>query len=438
MDQKELIPHLFRTEYRKIVSVLCALFGIEHIEIAEDIVSDSFLMASELWGLKGLPENPTAWLYVVAKNKTRDYLKRNSNFARNVTKGLKYNAAISEEIEIDLSVKNINDSELAMIFVVCHPCNPPEAQISLALNILCGFSAREIANAFLTDVEVIYKRLQRAKKKLRTENIKIQQPSIADINERLPAVLMTLYLFYNEGYYSLSQDNAIREDLCFEAMRLTYLLVENDHTNTASVNALLALMCFQSSRFDARHDQNGEIILYEDQDTDLWNQELISKGEYFLNQASQGKDASKFHIEAGIAYWHTKKADTREKWENILQLYNHLLLIEYSPMAALNRTYALSKANGKAEAIIEAEKIGLTENYLYHSLLGELYFNTDNEKAIVHLQKALKLGKSTAEKIHIANKIAIISTIKNLPDPQSPVFSPGDDHHVQQQNRRGR
>ncbi|HEY5748854.1 MAG TPA: sigma factor, partial [Chryseolinea sp.] len=154
MDQAELIPHLFRTEYRKIVSVLCKLFGIEHIEIAEDIVSDTFLIASELWGLKGLPENPTAWLYTVAKNKTKDYLKRNTLFAQNISKGIKYNTTTSEELEIDLSVKNINDSQLAMIFVVCHPCNPAEAQIGLALNLLCGFGVDEIASAFLTNKKV--------------------------------------------------------------------------------------------------------------------------------------------------------------------------------------------------------------------------------------------------------------------------------------------
>src|SRR5436190_15403831 len=187
MKQVEVIPHLFRTEYRKIVSVLCKLFGIEYIEIAEDIVSDTFLLASELWGLKGLPENPTAWLYTVAKNKNKDYLKRNSLFAQSISKEIKYNVPISEEIEIDLSVKNINDSQLAMIFVVCHPCNTPEAQISLALNLLCGFGVDEIANAFLTNKEVVYKRLQRAKEKLRSEKIKIEQPAPADINDRLPA-----------------------------------------------------------------------------------------------------------------------------------------------------------------------------------------------------------------------------------------------------------
>jgi RNA polymerase sigma-70 factor (ECF subfamily) len=188
-------------------------------------------------------------------------------------------------------------------------------------------------------------------------------------------------------------------------MRLTYLLIENEQTNEPFANALLSLMCFQSSRFDSRHNQNGEIILYQDQNTDLWNQELIAKGEYFLTQAAQGNKISKYHLEAAIAYWHTNKADTKEKWENILQLYNQLLLIEYSPIAALNRTYALAKVNGKKEAIIEAEKIKLTDNFLYHSLLGELYTDLDNTKAISHLQNALTLAKSTAEKALISNKI---------------------------------
>jgi len=405
MKQVELVPHLFRTEYRKIVSVLCKLFGIEHIEIAEDIVSDTFLLASQVWGLKGLPENPTAWLYTVAKNKSKDYLKHNSVFAKTIAKEIKLHAVASEEIEIDLSIKNINDSQLAMIFVVCHPCNSTEAQIGLALNLLCGFGADEIANAFLTSREIIYKRLQRSKEKLRAEKIKIEQPTSLEITDRLPAVLMTLYLLFNEGYYSSNQDITLRKDLCLEAMRLIYLLVGNEQTNQPSANALLSLICFHSSRFDARLNQNGEIVLYQDQDASLWNQELIEKGEYFLNRASQGSTISKYHLEAGIAYWHTIKADTKEKWENILQLYNQLLLIEYSPIAALNRTFALAKVYGKNEAIIEAEKIKLTDNHLYHSLLGELYAGIDNTKAISHLHNALTLAKSTTDQLFISNKI---------------------------------
>jgi RNA polymerase sigma-70 factor (ECF subfamily) len=405
MEQKVLIPHLFRTEYRKIVSVLCKLFGIDHIEIAEDIASDTFLLASELWGLKGLPENPTAWLYTVAKNKTRDYLRHNSVFIQKVSKNITNAANISEETDIDLSIKNISDSQLAMMFVVCHPCNSPESQIGLALNLLCGFSADEIANAFLTNKEVIYKRLQRTKEKLRTEKIKIEPPTSSEINDRLSTVLMTLYLLFNEGYYSANNDMILRKELCLEAMRLTSLLIENEQTSKPSVNALLSLMCFQSSRFDARLDGNGEPILYEDQDPILWDAELIVQGEYFLNKASQGNEVSKYHLEAAIAFWHTIKDDTKEKWENILQLYNRLLLIEYSPIAALNRTYALAKANGKMEAIIEAEKINLADNHLYHSLLGELYTGVDNEKAISHFKNALKLAKTSAVKTTISNKI---------------------------------
>lgn len=293
-----------------------------------------------------------------------------------------------------------------MLFVVCHPCNAVEAQIGLALSLLCGFGVDEIAHAFLTNREVIYKRLQRAKAKLRAEKIEIRQPAVAEVSDRLPAVLMTLYLLFNEGYYSSHPDFILRKDLCLEAMRLCYLLVENEQTYLPAVNALLALMCFQSSRFDARFNESGEAILYHDQDTKLWNKELINKGEYFLNLASQGSEISKYHLEAGIAYWHTLKRDTKEKWENILQLYNQLLFIEYSPVAALNRTYALSKANGKKEAIVEAEKINLADNHLYHSLLGELYMDIDNEKAIQHLQQALALAKSQADKILISGKLA--------------------------------
>jgi RNA polymerase sigma-70 factor (ECF subfamily) len=183
------------------------------------------------------------------------------------------------------------------------------------------------------------------------------------------------------------------------------MLVENKATNKPAVNALLSLMCFHASRFDARINENGELVLYDEQDTNLWNAELISKGGYFLHCASTGSNLSKYHLEAAIAYWNTRKEDTREKWENILQLYNRLLQIEYSPVAALNRTYALSKANGKKEAISEAEKLKLTENHFYFTLLGELYIDIDNKKAKENLQKALSLAKTQNDKQIIQKKI---------------------------------
>ena len=389
---------MFRTEYSKITAVLCKLFGMEHIEIAEDIASDTFLKAMETWTYKGVPPNPTAWLYSVAKNKAKNYLHHNHIFKQKIFNDLKNSEMLAEELEIDLSVKNITDSQLQMLFAICHPSISAEAQIGLALRILCGFGIDEIANAFLSNKETINKRLFRAKEKLRLEKVKIVFPAEPEIIVRLETVLTTLYLLFNEGYYSESNDVTLNKDLCLEAMRLTNQLLENEKTNLPQVNALLSLMCFHSSRFEARVNKKGEFILYEDQDETLWNTELISKGVYFFKEASLGNTLSKYHLEAGIAYWHTIKADTKEKWENILQLYNRLLQIAYSPIAALNRTYAFSKANGNKEAIIEAEKLNLNNNHFYFILLGELYKAIDPKKAKQHFQTAHTLAKTETDK----------------------------------------
>ena len=411
MEHTALIPHLFRTEYSKITAVLCTLFGFEHIEIAEDIASDTFLSALESWTYKGIPENPNAWLYTVAKNKARNYLTRNALFTEKIAGQIQVCTPEHLEMEIDLSDKNISDSQLQMLFAVCHPAISTEAQIGLALRILCGFGIDEIANAFLTNKETINKRLFRAREKLRLEQVKIEFPSEDEISRRLNSVLTTLYLLFNEGYYSESQDAVIREDLCLEAMRLTGLLLENNRTNQPPVNALYALMCFHASRFEARKNENGEIVLYQDQDETCWDYALITKGAYYLHKASQGNTISKYHLEAGIAYWHTQKADTIEKWENILQLYNKLLQLEYSPIAALNRTFALSKANGKQGAIAEAEKLQLTGNQYYYTLLGELYTGIDNGKAKANFQRAFAVAKTAADKQVIQKKLDAVGSM---------------------------
>jgi RNA polymerase sigma factor (sigma-70 family) len=405
MNQQQLIPHLFRTEYRKIVSVIAKRFGFEHLEVAEDIASDTFLTASQSWGLNGIPENPTAWLYNVSRNKARNYLQRLNVFEGKVIPIIKQGTVDERTEEIDLSPQNINDSQLQMMFVVCHPSIPTDAQVGLSLRILCGFGIQEIADAFLTNKETINKRLFRAKEKLREEKITIELPPEADIENRLDAVLTTIYLLFNEGYYSISQDKTVRKELCFEAMRLCTMLVENSATNKPQVNALLSLMCFHASRFDARVDRHGQLILYNDQDVNLWNTDLISKGGYFLNAAVSGNKISKYHLEAGIAYWNTRKEDTNEKWENILQLYNRLLQIEYSPIAALNRTYALSKANGREAAILEAEKLDLQDNHFYFLLLGELYGNLDKTRARTNFEKAYSLAKTQSDKHAVQKKI---------------------------------
>src|SRR3984885_12403184 len=243
MKQQELIPHLFRTEYRKIVAVLCKRFGFEQIETAEDIASETFLTATQTWTYNGTPPNPVAWLYNVAKNKAKNHLQRGSTFENKVAPNILMDADLSYENELDLSPQNINDSQLQMMFAICHPAIPAEAQIGLSLRILCGFGIDEIAEAFLSNKETINKRLFRAKEKLRTEKIGMEMPRAGALAGRADNVLHVIYLLFNEGYYSRTKDAVLRKDLCLEAMRLALMLTEDERTDLPETNALLALMC---------------------------------------------------------------------------------------------------------------------------------------------------------------------------------------------------
>lgn len=409
-SHSELLPHLFRQEYAKMTAILCRHFGLNHLEVAEDIASDTFLKASERWAIDGIPENPTAWLYTVAKNKTRDYFKHISIFETQIKNNLKPDD-IELMVKLEFTEQLISDSQLAMIFAVCNPANSSESQICLALQILCGFSVEEIANAFLTKPETIKKRLHRARINLRNDHFQIQSLSEKEIKSRLDTALKTLYLLFNEGYFSKTNNNLIREDLCSESIRLALLLTENTLTDTPKTNALLALMCFQSSRLKARINDSGETILFDQQDKSLWDQSLIERGNYYLVNATNGKETSKYHLEAGIAYWHTTANE--DKWESILQLYNQLILIEYSPTTALNRSFVLSKVHGHQKAIDEAEKLKLTENIQYHELLGYLYTQTDIPKAIKHYEKAIELSKSKTGKQTLTKEIARLKEKQN-------------------------
>lgn len=399
----DLLPHLFRQEYAKMTAVLCRHFGLQHIEIAEDIASETFLKASENWAFNGVPENPTAWLYTVARNKVKDYFKHVVIFETQIAKEI-ITDKIQSEHHFEFNNQNIADSQLAMIFAVCNPANSAGAQICLALQILCGFSVEEIANAFLTKNETIKKRLYRARTNLRNDNFQIRELNEIEIQSRLDMVLKTLYLLFNEGYFSKTNNQLIQKDLCAEAIRLTLILTENQLTSVAQTNALLALMCYQSSRLDARTNSKNEVILFEQQDKSLWDKTLIEKGNYYLVNACKGNEISKYHLEAGIAYWHMAPTD-ENRWPHILQLYNQLILIEYSPITALNRTFAFAKVYGKRQAIPEAEKLNLIESNYYYELLGYLYTDTNIDQAINCYEKAIGLTKSKTEKQTLTKEI---------------------------------
>jgi RNA polymerase sigma factor, sigma-70 family len=247
MNQQELLPHLFITEYRKIIAVLCKRFGFDEMETAEDIASDTFLTAAQTWPVKGLPHNPVAWLYNVAKNKANNFLLRSHLFDTKIAPAIKSETA--EAFEIDLSPESINDSQLQMMFAVCHPAISTEAQVGLSLRILCGFGIVEIADTVLTSRETVNKRLFRARGKLREEKIAIELPGPAAMEECLNTVLTTIYLLFSEGNYSTTSNEVLRRDFCLEAMQLCYMLAENPFTYRSQVNALLSLMCFHASRF---------------------------------------------------------------------------------------------------------------------------------------------------------------------------------------------
>jgi len=388
------------------VAVISKLYGLQHIEIAEDIVTETFLVATETWEHKGIPLNPAAWLYTVAKQKTLQHFRRNKIYTEKIMPRLNQQQEQHEEMaELNFSYQNIKDSQLQMLFAVCTPLIASEAQIGLALRILCGFGIDEIAEAFLSNKETINKRLFRAKEKLRNEKIQLELPPESEIPRRLDNVLHIIYLLFSEGYYSKTQNEILRKDFCIEALRLGLMLTEYDKTNLPKTNALIALMCFHASRFNARQTGQEAPTLYEQQNVTLWDQELINQGVHFLNLSAQGNEITSYHLEARIAYWHSQKQDTHEKWESILQLYNQLLLINYSPMVALNRTYALYKANGQHAALIEAEKLKLEHNHFYYLLLGELYKTIDNAKARNNYENAKALAKTQTEKKGIQEKI---------------------------------
>lgn len=406
--EHESLKQLFQQEFAKMVAVISKQFGLEHIEQAEDIVSETFLAAAESWGIKGMPPNPAAWLYAVAKQKTLYHFRRHKIYAQKVIPEIKAQPSTEEPEAINFSQQNIKDSQLQMLFAICNPAIASEAQIGLALRILCGFGIDEIAEAFLTNKETINKRLFRAKEKLRNENIQLipidNTLPDAELISRLDNVLHIIYLLFSEGYYSQTDNAILRKDLCLEAMRLGVMLTGYERTNGPKTNALMALMSFHASRFNAR-ENNDTLVLYEQQDTSLWDLALINQGIQFLNSSAIGNEVSSYHLEAGIAYWHCIKEDTPEKWANILFLYDQLLLINYSPVVALNRIFALYKAKGKEAALHEAAQLQPGDNHFYFLLMGELYNNLNDQQALQHYEKAKALAKTQLEKQGIQEKI---------------------------------
>jgi RNA polymerase sigma factor (sigma-70 family) len=414
-DVHKIVDHLFRREAGKMVSVLTRIFGFKNIEQAEDVVQDTILKALEVWKFGKVPENPEAWLYHAAKNKAIDMLRRQQlkyKIDSDISYLLKSEYTLAPALNEMFTENEIKDSQLRMMFACCNASFTQEAQITLILKTLCGLSAKEIGKAFLSNEETIQKRIYRTREKIREENITLDYPGANAMTQRTDAVLKTLYLLFNEGYHSSHPEKLIREDLCEEAMRLCLLLIENPKTNLPQTNALLALMCYHVSRFGARLDDKGLIVLLKDQDRNQWNKILIEKGNEYLNYSAIGKMVHDFHIEAAIASAHANTTSYENTdWKMILNLYDTLLNRTNNPMVAINRAVVLGEAEGCHKAITELEKLkGFTENCYYNTSLAEMYMRVgDKETAKKIFGKALELTSSNAEIELIRRKMKMCS-----------------------------
>ncbi|MBK5279324.1 MAG: RNA polymerase subunit sigma-24 [Bacteroidia bacterium] len=310
----------------------------------------------------------------------------------------------------------IQDDMLRMMFACCHPEIETENQITLILKTLCGFSTAEIAKTFLTSEDTISKRLYRTKEFFRQKKINLKIPSEEALKSRNEAVLNSIYLLFNEGYNSTSSDELIRKDLIEEAMLLCKLLAENKKTQQPETFALMALMCFHSSRSAGRQTPEGEIILLDYQDRSKWSNELIVAGNDYLNKAAFGDSISSYHIEAAIAFEHcTATTFETTNWARILELYDWLCRLSPSYITEMNRAVVILKLQGATEALIALQNIAgkkeLESYYLYHSLLGEVYSKQlETKKAITHFEKAMHLTKSEREKSLLAEKINVLSS----------------------------
>src|SRR5215470_16305534 len=409
---KNTIDHLFRHESGKMVSVLSRLLGLQNLETAHDIVQDTLLQAMSTWSYNGIPDKPSAWLYRVAKNKAIDFLRREKKF-REISPQYAY--LLQSEYGLASTVSNlfleneIQDSQLRMMFACTHPAIAEESQIAITLKTLCGLSVHEIAKAFLTNEETINKRIYRAKEKIKTEKIELNVPQGGELSARLDIVLKSLYLLFSEGYSSSHPDKVIREDLCEEAMRLTFLLTNHKITNRPRTNALLSLMCFQASRLQARLDDKGNIILLKFQDRSKWHKQLIAKGITYLEIAAENPEISSYHVEAAIASLHAS-ADSFEHtdWKSIYDLYEVLYQLQPAPIIALNKAIASAYAISKQNALSQLLQIkGLENYYLYHTSIGGIYFELHQKrKAKECYEKALHLTNSRPEQQLLMTKIS--------------------------------
>jgi RNA polymerase sigma factor (sigma-70 family) len=410
----QLAEHLFRQESGKLVSVLTGIFGIDRLQLAEDVVQEALIRALQTWPYYGIPKNPAAWITQTAKNLALDLIRREKLFRDKqpeIVASTEQWSADSFADDSPLFDTEIKDSRLRLMFACCHPLIAQEEQTALALKTLCGFGAAEIAKAFLTTEAAIAKRLTRARQKIRDLRIPFEIPSGSELSIRLNGVLQTLYLLFNEGYKASSGESLVKKDLCYEAIRLAVLLTEHSLANLPRIHALIALMLLNGARLPTRTDNEGNILRLKEQARSQWDRAMIARGMFHLLQSAEGDEASDYHLQAGIAACHCAAKDYESTdWPKILSLYDRLVEFDDSPVIALNRAVAVANVHGPMAGIEAVEAIRhrgkLSSYYLLYAVLGELEAQLNHpQTAADHFRSSLRLTEIRSEQMFLSKRL---------------------------------
>jgi len=411
-----LDEHLFRREYGRLVSSLTRIFGVHNLGLAEDAAQEAFCRALEAWSLRGVPDNPQAWLMTTARNRALDVIRRQrmaAGHAPELEQALRTGQDAEPAADDPFLSGAMKDDVLRMMFACCDPRLPERTQVALMLQILCGFSVGETAAAFLSGHAAMEKRLGRAKAVLATSRRLFDIAASPQVVRRLPAVQRALYLLFNEGYHGASAETSVRADLCQEAMRLTALLLGDPRCATPATHALAAVMCLHAARLPARVDDAGKLVALSEQDRSRWDQQLIADGLALLDLAATGPDLTGYHVEAAIAAIHAAAPHFRATdWGAIVALYDRLMRLEPSPIVALNRAVAIALRSGPAQGLAEIRAIPdrdrLSAYPFYFAALGELECRSGNaEAARIHFRHAISLGRNPMERRYYADRLAL-------------------------------
>jgi RNA polymerase sigma-70 factor (ECF subfamily) len=407
----EIGEHFFRHEYGRLVAMISRRVGLRHLELVEDSVQCALLTAVETWTRVGAPDNPPAWLFRAAHNHVVGELRRRARRERLLAEHGIDGADTAADGPSAVLAGDVRDDLLRMLFVCCDDSIPIESRLVIALKTLCGFDVREIAERLFTTEANVYKRLGRARSRLRELPFEPDDLSPEQLASRLPAVQSILYLLFTEGYLSSHAEQAIRRELCDEAKRLAHILAEHPAGAKPETFALLALMHLHAARMTARQDGSGGLLLLEEQDRSCWDQAEIQTGLAWLARSAQGEVFSRYHAEAGVAAEHCLAPSFEEtRWDRIVECYALLEQLAPSALHTLNRAVAVAEWRGPADGLAIVEGLEppswLAGSYLWMAVLADLHRRCGHDElAARYRDAALASAPSAAVKEALGRRL---------------------------------